>query len=254
MAWKLSLRSYDYWYDYIFTGLSCCDLCGQTLTKSQFLNMPIRQSLLCQYCLNDLTSFKQELIDGDLLNWPAINKSLPNISFDHLCSLSPYSYPFDKWLAQLKYLGRFELAKLFAALLCVQWQVYMGYRKPHNVDLVISVPLHIKKWQHRGYNQAHLIAKQFAQLQDIPYDGSLFARIKNNDSQMGKTGAQRRKNLSKAFSLQKRIMSHIKHVVIIDDVVTTGTTASEISKILKSAGVEKVTLLTVCLTLPKVLK
>lgn len=151
----------------------------------------------------------------------------------------------------MKYLGRFELAPLFSALLCAQWRAMAKNNTLAPVDLVLSVPLHVKKWQLRGYNQAHLIAKCFAKQLALPYDAKLVVRITNNTSQMGKTGIQRRKNLANAFVLQRNLASDIKHVLIIDDVVTTGTTVSEISKLLKQSGVETITLVTVCLTLPK---
>jgi len=154
-------------------------------------------------------------------------------------------------LAQFKYLGRFEIAHLFSALLSAQWRALARNSMTTPVDLVLSVPLHVKKWQIRGYNQAHLIAKLFAKQLTLPYEPELLIRNKNNDSQMGKTGSQRRNNLANAFSLQQVLASNIKHIVLIDDVVTTGTTASEISKVLKQAGAETVTLVTVCLSLPK---
>ena len=62
---------------------------------------------------------------------------------------------------------------------------------------------------------------------------------------------QRRNNLANAFALRHPLTKKIKHVMLIDDVITTGSTASEISKLLKCKGVEKVTVITVCLTLPK---
>jgi predicted amidophosphoribosyltransferase len=68
---------------------------------------------------------------------------------------------------------------------------------------------------------------------------------------MGKTGSQRRKNLANAFQVQGTTVNQIKHVLLVDDVVTTGSTASEISKVLKESGIETVTVVTVCLALPK---
>ncbi len=150
----------------------------------------------------------------------------------------------------MKYLGRFELADLFSSLLCAQWQASVINQAISPIDVVLSVPLHVKKWQTRGYNQAHLIAKSIASELSLPYDENILIRIKNNDSQMGKTGSQRRKNLANAFVLRNGLASHVKHVLLVDDVVTTGTTASEISKILKKNGVKTVTLVTVCLALP----
>lgn len=250
MAWKLGLKKLKVYCTNRLKRISCCDLCGANVSNSYLLGYSLPQSLLCQYCINDLPYFNQNLIAGNLLSWPAIYHALPRIHFERLFAVSPYIYPFNKWLAQMKYLGRFELASLFSALLCAQWQAMITTTEIVPVDLVLSVPLHVKKWQVRGYNQAHLIAKAFAEQLSLPYDANLVIRVKNNDSQMGKTGSQRRKNLASAFALQYPLTKNIKHVLIVDDVVTTGTTASEISKLLKQVGVETVTLVTVCLTLP----
>ncbi len=250
MAWKLDVNTFKRYYTQILKNISCCDLCGANVNSSCLLGHSLSQALVCQSCVNDLPYFNQSLISGNLLSWPAVHRALPNIHFEHLFALSPYIYPFNKWLAQLKYLGRFELANLFSTLLYAQWQASLINQVITPIDIVLSVPLHIKKWQVRGYNQAHLIAKSFADELSLPYDENLVIRVKNNDSQMGKTGSQRRKNLANAFALQGKLASHVKHVLLVDDVVTTGTTASEISKLLKQAGVETVTLVTVCLALP----
>ena len=154
-------------------------------------------------------------------------------------------------MPQFKYQGRFELASLFASLISQQWQAQRLADKTPPVDLVLSVPLHTSKWQERGYNQAHLIAKPFAKSMQLPYDETALTRIKRNTSQVGQTGSQRRNNLAKSFALTNKLPSNTKHVVLVDDVLTTGSTASEISKLLKHAGVTKITVLTVCLTLPK---
>lgn len=238
--WKNNWRSqFQTYYRRILLTLSQCDLCG---------NSTQQQTLLCSACLADLPLFKQKPIQGDLLNWPAVNKGLPHINFDHLFCLSPYLAPFNHWLTQFKYQGRFELTHLFASLLVKQWQ------KTHStssVSLILSVPLHISKWQKRGYNQAHLIAQQFSQSSQLPYQGSALIRIKKNTSQVGQTGVQRRNNLKNAFTLRQPLPKKAKHVMLIDDVLTTGSTANEISKLLKRNGVETVTVVTVCLTLPK---
>jgi ComF family protein len=186
----------------------------------------------------------------NLLSWPAIYRALPDIHFDYLISLTPYISPVDHWLKQFKYQGRFELSSLFSALLAntltAQWST-----TEKAADLVLSVPLHTSKWQVRGYNQAHLIAEKLSKSIHLPYFPSALRRIKKNTSQVGKTGVQRRKNLRNAFALVSQLPAHVKHILLVDDVVTTGSTASEISELLKDAGIEKVTLVTVCLSLPK---
>lgn len=243
MKWKENIQTL---YKQCLFSLSQCDLCGNKLHNT----VTNQQVLLCSSCFTDLPLFKQQIIQGDLLNWPAINKALPNIHFDHLVCLAPYLPPFTQWLPQYKYQGRFELASMLASLLALKWQEDPLATLASSVDLVLSVPLHISKWQIRGYNQSHLLAKIFAEKLQLPYDETVLIRNKRNISQVGQTGNQRRNNLANAFTLAKLLPSDIKHVILVDDVLTTGSTASEISKTLKHYGVNKVTITAICLTLP----
>ncbi len=246
MEWQIKIQAL---YNKMLLLLSQCDLCENNLYDDDLLSKNLsQQPLLCASCFADLPIFNQEIIQGDLLNWPAVNKALPKIYFDHLFCLSPYLAPFTQWLPQYKYQGRFELAPLFANLL-----IHKGHYLALNtssVDLVLSVPLHISKWQVRGYNQAHLIAQPIAKYLHLPYKKNALIRTKKNKSQVGQTGSQRRNNLANAFVLANKLPNNTKHILLVDDVLTTGSTASEISKLLKSTGVLKVTVLTICLTLP----
>lgn len=254
MEWHKTIQRL---YSNFLLSVGQCDLCGNNLNAALTSQHALprqtipQQTLVCAACFADLPLFKQAIIQGDLLNWPAINKALPNANFDHLVCLSPYLPPFTHWLPQFKYQGRFELVSLFSKLLATLFaeELLTHYISP--IDLVLSVPLHSRKWQIRGYNQAHLIAKPLANLLQLPYEQSALTRVKNNISQVGQTGSQRRKNLTNAFKLTRSLPSHINHVMLVDDVLTTGSTANEISKVLKKAGVNKVTVATVCLTLPK---
>ncbi len=226
--------------------ISCCTLCGNACQQHQ---------LLCQYCQDDLPYFKEDLMGFDLLSWPAIKQALPKATFDHLLSLAPYQWPFSTWISQLKYQGRTELAELLAYLLAQRWQQYLATIDKQVIlqqeILVLSVPLHITKWQERGFNQAHLIAKHFATQLNYHYQPALLIRDKVTQSQVGKSGVERRKNLADAFNINLAALAKLaEHVILIDDVVTTGTTANEICQLLKKRGVQTITLLSICLALP----
>ena len=248
MEWQTIIQA---GYHKLLLTFGQCDLCGANLSNNNSDSQSTtQQSLICSACYADLPLFSPTFTQGDLLNWPAINKALPNIKFDHLFCLAPYITPFSQWLPQFKYQGRFELATFFAKLLAQHWQK-QSFAANSPVDLVLSVPLHISKWQRRGFNQAHLVAKTFAQLLRLPYDENALLRSKKNQSQVGKTGTQRRNTLANSFALTKVLPNKAKHVILLDDVLTTGSTANEIIKLLKQSGIEKVTVITVCLTLPK---
>jgi len=223
--------------------LTSCDLCGEPCTN---------YLLLCQSCHNDLPLFNMCEVHGDLLNWPAINKSLPKIKFDHLICLSPYTAPFDQWISQLKYQGRFEVAKLLAELLSTHYLANKANHYGLGVDLIVSVPLHITKWQQRGFNQAHLLSTIVSQKLNISYDERVLFRKKITTSQVGQSGNLRRKNLKNIYDINLTQKEIPEHVLLIDDVVTTGATASEISRCLKLKGVKRVSVLAVCLSLANI--
>ncbi|NQY36736.1 MAG: ComF family protein [Alteromonadaceae bacterium] len=222
--------------------LSSCDLCGGNCSH---------YVLLCSHCARDLPLFNHQYTQGDLLNWPAINQALPKNQFDHLVCLAPHIWPFNQWISQFKYQGRFELASLFAHQLHDHWQTLTKIHELAEPQAIMSVPLHGQKWQSRGYNQAHFIAKHFAKRVAIPYLDTALVRIKKTTSQVGKTGNERRKNLKNAFAINADNREIAEHILLIDDVITTGSTANEICRLLKKHGTKTVTLMTVSLSLPK---
>lgn len=234
--------------------LCCCDLCGGRCHS---------QTMICDYCLADLPLFDMSLFHGDLLTWPAINTLLPQRKFDQLITVAPYQSPLDLWVRQLKYHGRFELVNLLSSLLFQQWDQAVQHQYEGNdylptASLLLSVPIHVQKWQKRGFNQAHLLATGFASKTGIAYAPYAIKRISNDTSQAGKTGATRRKSLRHAFELSADFISQLRadkntiaqHVLLLDDVVTTGSTCNEICRLLKGHGVKHITVLSLCLSLP----
>jgi ComF family protein len=104
-------------------------------------------------------------------------------------------------------------------------------------EAIIPVPVHPFRLISRGFNQSSLIARYLSEQLKIPLLLNQLQKIKSTESQSRLTAKQRKANLENAFRYNGPIL---RHVVLIDDVVTTGTTIREISKILKNAGIERV--------------
>ena len=193
---------------------------------------------------------------SNLLHWPIVDQLFPRRSFDQLYCLGPYVWPISTWIKQLKYYHRFELAVAIAHLLTPLWQKHLSLTLTDHWQST-AVPIHPKKWLQRGYNQAHLIAKQLSQnvsthYQTLIYNSELLLRNEFSVSQVGQTGRQRRQNLQRAFAIHPSVTSLPKHIVIVDDVITTGSTVNAISRLLKEQGVNTVSVLTLALTLPQI--
>lgn len=124
----------------------------------------------------------------------------------------------QKLMHQLKYNGMQKIGKILA-----QWTteyLQFGEDKP---NIITNIPLHPKKQKKRGYNQLHLFTEEISKFYDIPYDHHLLKRNIHTTSQARKDKILRQENQS-IFTLQKSIRN--QHILLIDDVITTGNTLS----------------------------
>jgi len=108
----------------------------------------------------------------------------------------------------------------------------------HRVEALIPVPLHPSRLKQRGFNQSAEIANLLSKQLDIPLDRHSLKRIKATEFQYGLSLHKRQKNLLKAF--QFRPEKPYRSVAIIDDIITSGSTMSEICKLLKRQGIEHI--------------
>ena len=109
-------------------------------------------------------------------------------------------------------------------------------------DLVIPVPMHKKKENERGYNQAEIISRFLAKKLRLPHSGKLLLRTGNTSAMSRLTPEERRLNIENAFSVAKNSKKSIagKRVLLVDDIYTTGSTADACSAALLAAGAEAV--------------
>ncbi|MBP7460709.1 MAG: ComF family protein [Candidatus Delongbacteria bacterium] len=111
------------------------------------------------------------------------------------------------------------------------------------VETVIPVPLFPAKQRQRGFNQSEMLAASVARSIARPMRRNLLGRTVNTQSQAGLNGHQRRINLTGAFQIVSPMSPNLRSILLIDDVVTTGSTANECAFTLKMQGVERVELL-----------
>jgi len=109
--------------------------------------------------------------------------------------------------------------------------------------VLIPVPLHKKRFNWRGFNQSELLATSLSATLGIPINQDIIARIKNTKPQTKLTKEERKKNLNNAFSLNDE--SNNGKFLLVDDVVTSGSTINEMAKALKKAGAAEVWAVTV---------
>jgi len=133
-------------------------------------------------------------------------------------SLGIFQGPMREIVHSLKYQRNLSLGDFFAPLLA-----RIFYQLNWQADLVIPVPLHKNRLRERGYNQADILARPFAQIIGVPYERKALTRLKDTRSQVGLKLIERRENMQAAFSADPKKVSNLK-ILVIDDVATTTAT------------------------------
>jgi ComF family protein len=157
--------------------------------------------------------------------------------FDCSLAVTRYAFPVDAAIKAFKFSRKLYYAPAFVELLCSAAELM-----PRDIDAVLPVPLHWRRRALRGFNQASEIAKPLAAHLQLPLLHGV-QRRKATPFQSGLAARDRVRNLRGAFETTQRL-SHA-HVLIVDDVITTGATTRALARVLLKSGVAKVSLLAV---------
>lgn len=93
-----------------------------------------------------------------------------------------------------------------------------------SIDLIVPIPLHPKRYRERGFNQAELIARVLSRQLNIPMDTTLLSRVRDNKHQANLSAKERAHNAEHIFALRYPEQLYHKHILLVDDVITTGST------------------------------
>ena len=151
-----------------------------------------------------------------------------------------YEHPVDELIRRLKYQGAISHARVLGVLLA---EVVRGSRDELPA-LLIPVPLHPARWRERGFNQAAAIARYAGRQLEIPVLRHAVLRVRDTPSQTALDVTARRRNVRDAFAVRPgRSLERLRaagHVALVDDVITTGSTANELRRVLLGARVRRV--------------
>lgn len=110
----------------------------------------------------------------------------------------------------------------------------------HDIDVMLPVPMYLKKQRKRGFNQAELLAKEMEKGIQIPVLSGVLTRERDTIAQNGLDAKERRENVKDAFLIKDASLIEGKNILLIDDIFTTGATINQCAKACKEAGAEKV--------------
>ena len=171
--------------------------------------------------------------------------------FEHSVAAVDYAYPWDSLITHFKFHAALDLAPALAHGLAdaVLRSDAVGHVNPPSPrqpalqpPLLLPVPLSDARLRERGYNQAWELARRVARLLRYPADARLLLRVRDTPHQLAFPPAERAGNVRAAFAVEPRRSAELRgrRVALIDDVMTTGATAAEITRVLLQAGAAQV--------------
>ena len=219
-----------------------CLLCGKILHRDDSLctecfdHITFITKPYCKHCGAPLsfTNYYKELYCVNCLN----DKKTPL----YLCrSAICYDDSSKKLILDFKFADHLENKKLFSRWLHLAGKDIFA----DGVDAILPVPLHYSRLFKRKYNQSAILARELSKISNVPVYYNVLKKCKYTKPQVLCSSKQRQKNIKDAFVVKNSSFIEGKHIVLIDDVYTTGATLKECAKILIKSGAKKVSALTV---------
>ncbi|MBQ3235848.1 MAG: ComF family protein [Clostridia bacterium] len=209
-----------------------CNACGREIFSGYFCDECLKNIVKigenkCLHCGRQ-APYKTEYCDS------CIEK---NIGFDVARSVYEYTHPLSIVIQNFKYNNARYHAEFFAREM---FEVYKAEKL--SSDIVTFVPMHQNREQKRGYNQARLLAEELSKLSGVKLE-ECATKIKETENQANLSMSERVKNLKGTFKVDGKLVKG-KSVLLIDDVLTTGSTVDVLSTAFKKAGAVKVSVLT----------
>ena len=215
----------------------CCLLCGQLLPSEQthFCSL-CRQGLFidaettCPRCAGTIGPYA--VIDGRC--HACRNESF---AFEQVLRLGRYEGLLREIILRLKNQRGEGLAELLGE--CWAKEAAALFAALH-VDVMIPVPLHWRRRWWRGYNQSAALCRGLAICLGVPHQASWLRRVRHTPRQTSQTPAQRKVNVRGAFQARPGVSLAGRTVLLVDDVMTTGATAGEAARALRTVGASRV--------------
>ena len=201
-----------------------CNVCKEPLLKGQ--------EVLCAECIHSLPLALFHKNGSEMLK----NKFYGRFLVQNATALIQFQKGgiTQELLHNLKYRGKKEISSFFGKWLGAELAEIPAYQE---IDVVIPVPLHKQKLKKRGYNQVEGFGKEIASALSVPYNDTILIKVSKTGSQVFKTRILRFET-EEVFTVQNLEEINNKHVLLVDDIITTGATIEKCAlQLLKAENV-----------------
>lgn len=206
----------------------------QLVCKTCMEKLPLIISPRCMKCGKQLDKMERELCQ---------DCEKKDHVFERGVAAAAYSDELRASMHRYKYKARREYTEFYAKLMEMQCGDLIRRWK---VDVILPVPMYRYKERVRGYNQAALLAQALGERMNIPVDSTLLVRTRNTKPMKELDDRERLKNIQNAFKIRQSVIRY-NHILLVDDIYTTGSTIDACAVCLKQAGAQKVYYASLCI-------
>ena len=199
---------------------------------------------LCAFCFQDLPLTNSAAFDNNPTE-RIFNGRLPIIAA-HSEMYFQKGTIVQELLHQLKYKGKHEIGVFLGEMI---GKSIVSSSRFNNIDMIVPLPLHKNKEKKRGYNQSVFIAKGISNITGKPINTQAIKRIKNTQTQTKKKRDERWLNVEDGFAVNTVELNNNKHILLVDDVITTGSSLEACGRCLLSIEGAKLSIASVALAL-----
>lgn len=224
-------------WDFLYPDFYECIFCGEEINEN-------KEFACCNKCLDEYFKGRKICLKcGDVItsksNYCLACKKEICEHYEFARAPFVYENKATTIVHNLKYNNGKWLAKYMAEFMKLEFE-----EMAVKVDCIIPIPLHKKRFKERGYNQSELLAKALSKKINLPLVLNNLIKVKETTTQTKLTKLERKENLNGCFEIKNRDEIVGKNILLLDDVFTTGATTEEASRVLKSAGANKIYILT----------
>lgn len=191
----------------------------------------------CAFCGEELQPRAPPVCRACYADMPWVTPAFHLAPFARAVAPLAYAFPIDAAIKRFKFRRKLYYAPAFGCLLDSAADELAG-----DIDGLLPMPLHWRRQAARGFNQASAISDRLRRTADLPIVKGV-RRCRATPYQSGLTARQRKRNVKKAFGVKRRL--NFRHILVVDDVITTGETSRELGRMLLDAGVEKVSVIAI---------
>ncbi|MBQ6856422.1 MAG: ComF family protein [Lachnospiraceae bacterium] len=205
-------------------------ICPPCFQKLSFVTGPV-----CKKCGKEIADGTMEFCEDCMAHRHTFESGVALLNYDEIARKS---------MVQMKYNNKREYLDFYGEAMAIRYETVI---RRMQVDVIVPVPVHRSRRRKRGFNQAELLAEILGKKLNIPVENNCLRRDRRTLPQKELSPTERLKNLTGAFRAET-LPKHMRRILLVDDIYTTGSTLEACARALKRAGAENVYFAVICMT------